>query len=125
MIHYLSRCWIGSTHDFSLLKLEFPPGQEWFRDFVIRLDLGFLGFEKVYPCKEAVLPKKKQKEQPLTVEEKATNRVKAQERIWVEHGIGGMKRYRILVDRLRTKIFEFYDDCLEVCAGLWNLYLAL
>lgn len=125
MIHYLSRCWIGSTHDFSLLKMEFPPEMEWFRDFVIRLDLGFLGFEKAYPCKEAHLPKKKKKDQSLTTEEKAANREKAQERIWVEHGIGGMKRYRILVDRLRTKMFEFYDDCLEVCAGLWNLYLAL
>ena len=125
MIHYLSSCWIGSTHDFSLLKLEFPPEQEWFRNFVVRLDLGFLGFEKVYACKEAFLPQKKKKEQDLTPEEKEANRKKAQERIWVEHGIGGMKRYRILVDRLRTKNFKFYNDCLEVCAGLWNLNLAL
>ncbi|MGV3526894.1 MAG: transposase family protein, partial [Candidatus Sericytochromatia bacterium] len=115
----------GSTHDFSLLKLEFPPEQEWFRNFVVRLDLGFLGFEKVYACKEAFLPQKKKKDQDLTPEEKEANRKKAQERIWVEHGIGGMKRYRILVDRLRTKNFKFYDDCLEVCAGLWNLNLAL
>lgn len=121
----MSDCWIGSIHDFSLLQMEFPPEKEWFRNFVVRLDLGFLGFEKVYACKEAILPQKKKKKQPLSDEEKASNREKAQERIWVEHGIGGMKRYRILMERLRTKIFEFYNDCLEVCAGLWNLNLAL
>ena len=124
MIRFLSTCWIGSTHDFSLLKVEFPPEKEWFRDFVVRLDLGFLGFDKMYACKEAVLPHKKQKEQGLSEEEKEANRQNAQERIWVEHCIAGLKRYRILVDRLRTKKFKLYDDFLEVCAGLWNFYLA-
>jgi hypothetical protein len=42
----------------------------------------------------------------------------------VEHSIGGMKRYRILSDRLRNHLIDFYDDVLEVCAGLWNFYLA-
>lgn len=125
MIHYLSVCFVGHTHDFSLLKLELPPEQGWFRDKVVRLDLGFQGFDKLYACKDAILPQKKAKGKNLSAEEKLANKEKAQERIWVEHGIGGMKRYRILVDRLRTKKFEFYDDFLEVCAGLWNLYLAL
>ena len=121
----MSVCWIGSTHDYSLLKLEFPPEQEWFRDFVVRLDLGFQGFEGLYACKEAILPQKRKKDVDLTPEQKAENREKAQQRIYVEHSIGGMKRYRILADRLRTKKFKLYDDFLEVCAGLWNLCLAL
>ena len=74
-ILYLSRCWVGKTHDFKLLKLEFPPEQDWFKNFV-------------------------------------------------EHAIGGMKRYRILADRLRLHDFDFYNDVLEVCAGLWNFQLS-
>jgi hypothetical protein len=48
----------------------------------------------------------------------------ASERIKVEHSIGGLKRYRILSDRLRTHLIDLYDDILWVCAGLWNFYLA-
>jgi hypothetical protein len=47
----------------------------------------------------------------------------ASERIIVEHSIGGMKRYRILSDRLRLHDFDFYDVILGVCAGLWNYHL--
>lgn len=35
----------------------------------------------------------------------------------------GIKRYRILSDRLITKKTERYNDFLGVCAGLWNFYL--
>jgi hypothetical protein len=45
-------------------------------------------------------------------------------RIKVDHSIGGMKRYRILSDRLRNHLIDLYDDILGVCAGLWNFYLA-
>jgi hypothetical protein len=45
-------------------------------------------------------------------------------RIKVEHSIGGMKRYRILSDRLRNHLIDLYDDILGACAGPWNFYLA-
>ena len=106
-----------------MLKMEFPPEKGWFQGLRVRLDLGYQGFEKAYACLEAILPHKKKKGQKLTDEEKAENKQKSQERIYVEHSICGLKRYRILVDRLRTKKFELYDDFLEVCAGLWNFYL--
>jgi hypothetical protein len=38
----------------------------------------------------------------------------------VEHSIGGMKRYRILSERLRMHDYEEYDLIIGVCAGLWN-----
>ena len=47
----------------------------------------------------------------------------AQQRVFIEHAIGGLKRFRILSDRFRNKIFSLYDQILEVCAGLWNFYL--
>lgn len=119
----MSDCWIGSTHDLSLLKLELPPEKGWFKNLRVRLDLGYAGFEKAYECVQAVLPKKRKKGVVLTDEEKAENKQKAQERIFVEHSLAGLKRYRILSDRLRNKKFDLYNDFLEVCAGLWNFYL--
>ena len=123
-ILYLSKCWVGKTHDFKLLKLEFPPEQNWFENFKVRVDLGYLGIAKEYVCKALSIPHKKPKKQELDAMQKLENRVFAQERVKVEHAIGGMKRYRILSDRLRMHDIDLYDDVLEVCAGLWNFQLS-
>lgn len=123
-ILYLSKCWVGKMHDFKLLKKEFPPEQNWFQNFKVRVDLGYLGIAKEYVCKALSIPHKKPKKQELNALEKLENRVFAQERVKVEHAIGGMKRYRILSDRLRLHDFGLYDVVLEVCAGLWNFQLS-
>ena len=123
-ILYVSKCWVGKTHDFKILKEEFPPEQNWFANFRIRVDLGYLGIAKEYVCKSLSIPHKKPKKQELNALEKLENRVFAQERVTVEHAIGGMKRYRILSDRLRLHDFDLYNDVLEVCAGLWNFQLS-
>lgn len=123
-ILYLSQCWVGKTHDFKLLKLEFPPEQNWFANFKIRVDLGYLGIAKEYVCKALSIPHKKPKKQELDATQKLENRIFAQERVKVEHAIGGMKRYRILSDRLRLHDIGLYNDVLEVCAGLWNFQLS-
>lgn len=123
LVRYVSYCWIGKTHDYGIFKEEFPPEQPWFQDFRVRLDLGFVGFKDDYVCKELVLPHKRKKNQELSLEQKEENKVQAGNRIWVEHAIGGMKRYRILSDRLRIHDIELYNTILGVCAGLWNFYL--
>ena len=106
-----------------MLLEEFPPEQEWFKNFRVRVDLGFLGIEKNYVCKELLLPNKKKKNQELNPVQKIENRLLARERIFVEHSIGGMKRYRILSDRLRVHDLSLYNVILGVTAGLWNFYL--
>jgi hypothetical protein len=55
---------------------------------------------------------------------KAENKALSQIRIFVEHAIGGMKRYNILVHAFRNRIENFEDDVIGVCAGLWNLVLS-
>ncbi len=55
---------------------------------------------------------------------KNQNKQFASERIFIEHSISGLKRFRILSDRLRLHDIDLYDDILGVCAGLWNFYLA-
>ena len=123
-ILYLSLCWVGKTHDYKMFQHEFPPEQPWFENFKVRLDLGFLGFDKDYHCKELFLPHKKPKKQELTPEQKAENQVFAKELIVVEHSIAGLKRYRILSDRLRLHDLDLYNQILGVCAGLWNFRLS-
>ena len=120
---YVSHCWVGKTHDYRMFQDEFPPEQDWFKDHRVRVDLGFLGFEKDYVCKELFLPHKKKNQQSLSIEQKQVNQALARERIAVEHAIGGMKRYRILSDRLRVHDIALYNTIVGVCAGLWNFYL--
>ena len=121
---YLSNCWVGKTHDYGMFKEEFPPGQNWFTNLNVRVDLGFVGFDKDYEGKKLYLPHKKPKKQELTAEQKADNKILASERIVVEHSIGGLKRYRILSDRLRMHDFDLYNQVLGICAGLWNFRLS-
>lgn len=106
-----------------MLLEEFPPDQRWFVELEVRVDLGFFGIEKDFEFKELFIPHKKPKGKELTEKQKADNKLLAGKRIAVEHALAGLKRYRILSDRLRMHDFELYDVMLEVCAGLWNFYL--
>ena len=74
-------------------------------------------------CKELFLPHKKPQKQELTAEQKSENKVLAGARRVVEHSIAGLKRYRILSDRLRLHDLDLYNQVLGVCAGLWNFRL--
>lgn len=123
-IDYLSPCFSGKVHDITLLKTVFPPEEKWFDNYSIQADLGYLGFDKSYECGEIELPIKKKKNEVLTQEQKSINQRISSQRVAVEHGIGGMKRYRILSNCLRMRDLKAYDRKLEVCAGLWNFYLS-
>jgi DDE superfamily endonuclease len=122
-IHFLSKCYVGKTHDYALLKNEFPPQEDWFSNHRVRVDSGYQGFAKDYECLEVIIPHKKPKNQELTEAQKEDNTKKSGKRIWVEHSIGGMKRYRFLSDRLRAHDIGLYNQILGICAGLWNFGL--
>jgi len=122
-VHYISYCWVGRTHDFAILKEEFPASDGWFDPFEIRLDLGYHGFAKEYPGVKMFLPQKKPRGGELTEEQKDNNRRLAKERITVEHTIGGIKRYDFLSNTCRIHDWKIYDSVLETCAGLWNLFI--
>ena len=120
----MSFCHAGKTHDYSMLKKEFSPSKDWFENFKVRVDLGYIGFDKDYKCKQIYLPRKASKKHPLTAGQKLMNQELAGQRIDIEHSIGMIKRYRILSDRLRMRDFDVYDDVIEVCAGLSNFYIS-
>lgn len=114
---------MGSFHDYKLLQFKFPPEQDWFRLKKVLIDLGFQGFLTIYKTAECEIPNKKPKGKELSEDKKKENTKFASVRVFVENAIGGMKRYRILQDRLRVRNFNFYDEVLGICAGLWNFCL--
>ena len=59
----------------------------------------------------------------MSDEQKAANKELSQVRIFIEHAIGGMKRFNILVHAFRNRKVDFEDDAIGICAGLWNLAL--
>ena len=67
---------------------------------------------------------KKNPNPQLSEEQSAANTALSRVRIFIEHAIGGMKRYNILVQTFRNRIENFEDDVIGVCAGLWNLVLS-
>jgi hypothetical protein len=130
LIVFLGRTFSGHNHDYSLLKQELPPALDWFTDINVLVDLGYLGIRSDYRGDQIEIPAKKprtSKKHPstqLSDEQKAANTVLSQVRIFVEHAIGGMKRYNILVHAFRNRKADFEDDAIGICAGLWNLILS-
>jgi len=69
-------------------------------------------------------PHKKPQKKGMTEQQKLENQTMASERIIVEQSISGLMRYRILSEKLRTQLLDFYNKIIEICAGLWNFYLS-
>ena len=67
---------------------------------------------------------KKNPNPELSAEQKSVNKALSQVHIFVEHAIGGMKRYNILVHGFCNRKEHFEDDVIGVCAGLWNFVLS-
>jgi DDE superfamily endonuclease len=114
----LSATYEGKANDKSLADLEgyrLPPGSYLYQD------MGFQGF--VLAGVTIVQPKKKPRGGELTPPEQATNRRISSIRIRIEHAIGGVKRYRIVKDKIRLLKDWIRDTVMETCCGLHNFRL--
>lgn len=128
IILFLGQTFAGHTHDYTMLKAEFPPQQAWFEEVAALLDLGYQGIRTDYQGKVDIPIKKPRKSkanpQPqLNEAQKQSNRTLAKLRIFVEHAIAGLKRYSILVAPYRNRKPGFEDNSVVVSAGLWNFLL--
>lgn len=117
-ILFLSATVEGKKHDKKLADestYHLPAGS------CLGQDTGFQGFtvEEV----TILQPKKKPKGQPLSDLDKHINTWISAFRVRVEHAIGGVKRYRIVKDRIRNWKKGFRDAVLETCCGLHNFRL--
>jgi len=119
-IRVLSPAKPGRRHDkrvtdSRLLAERIPP------HIHIWTDSGLKGLDKQRPNTHIV--KVGTKKHPLTDDERTENRLIAALRVVNEHGIGGMKRFHIMLYTLRNKIGHFDNRIAGVCAGLWNWHL--
>ena len=130
-IYFVGSLYHGSNVDMGVLKKEFPPGQGWFTGLKVLFDLGFIGVAKLYEFGELVIgekKKRKSKNNPgpkLSDEQKEKNRGVGRERIFVEHAIGRLKKFRVLKNRCRLKCGKLKNQIIGICAGLANYQLTL
>lgn len=117
-ILFLSYTHLGTTHDKKMAdedKIIFP------NDSFLWKDTGYQGYSpEGVNCFQ---PYKKPKNGALTIWQKLENKAISSVRIVVEHAIGGMKRCRIIKDRIRLYKYEIRDMVMEICAALHNFRL--
>lgn len=116
---FLSRTAEGKKHDKQLADEE--AGYRLAQYSVLYQDTGFQAFD--LDGITLMQPKKKRRGQPLTDQEKASNRAISAIRVRAEHAINGVKRFRIVKDKIRNWKPGFRDQVMETCCGLHNFRL--
>ena len=113
-----------------MFKKEFNKELNLFERFKLMVDLGYKGIESDYIAQHISIPHKKPRkskanpEPKLTDEQKKYNKEIGSKRVFVEHAIGGMKRYKCLADKFRNNRDSGIDfTMLIAAAGLWNFQL--
>lgn len=92
----------GKKHDFKLFK----ESKVLIRaDVKVIADSGYQDLQKIHG--NTFLPKKKGRNKPLTKEDKQNNTNIASQRVFNEHAIGFIKRFKIIVDRYRNRRKRF------------------
>jgi hypothetical protein len=112
---FLSETFSGSVHDKRCadeIHFIMPDDTEMLQD------TGFQGL--TIPGVTSKQPTKKPRGKELTEAQKHENRAISQERITIEHSIGGVKVFRIVKDCIRLRS-EYLRDCvMEICVGIYN-----
>jgi len=115
-LHYLSPTESGREHDKKVADeyaLYLPAGS------VLRQDLGFLGH---YPPGVVVeMPHKKPPKGGLTFSQLLYNQMLSSLRVVIEHVHSGIKRLRMVSDKLRLRGEWYRDTVMVVACGLHNL----
>jgi hypothetical protein len=117
-VRFLSDTVEGKRNDKRLADesgYQVPPGS------VLAQDAGFQGFQ--LEGVSILQPKKKPRGGELCYADKVRNRLISGIRVRIEHAIGGVKRYRIVKDKLRNWKPGFRDLVFEICCGLHNFRL--
>lgn len=118
-ILYLSATVAGSIHDKALadeMELAFWPEQ------CLLLDSGFVGYEP--EGTQTLMPIKKLPHRELAEVDKCYNRLLASVRVKVEHVMAGVKRIRIVKERIRLHGEQIRDAVMLIACGLHNLRIA-
>jgi hypothetical protein len=92
---------------------------EFLRQQYLLLDLGFVGYEP--EGVQTMLPVKKPRLGELATIDKLYNQLLASVRVKVEHVMAGLKRIRIVKDKIRQQGEQIRGHVMLVACGLHNL----
>ena len=104
----------GKKHDFRLFKESKPL---ILKDTLVQTDTGYQGIQKIHP--NSNIPFKRKRNTKLSKEEKLHNRQLASKRIFVEHVIGRLKRFKVISERYRNRRRRF-GLRFNLIAGIYN-----
>jgi len=107
----------GKRHDFRVFiesKVYFKPSTN------ALTDSGYLGLQEIHI--NTSIPKKRSKNNPLTLDDKQRNRVLSSNRVLNEHIIGLVKRFKIIADNYRKRRKRF-GLRFNLIAGVCNFEL--
>jgi len=108
----------GKKHDFRLFK----ESRVCVRfDTTITVDTGYQGLQKIHS--KTLLPKKRSKRNPLSIEDKKYNQTIASQRVLNENVISLLKRFKIIADKYRNRRKRFTLR-FNLIAGIYNYELA-
>lgn len=114
-IEFISTSYMGSVHD----KVIWDQMDIRLKDHNLLADLGFVGIEK--NCPNAILPFKKPHGKELTELQKEINKAIGSARIRVEHAFSGVKRLKIIRNKIRLRAYQIKDQVFRIAVGLHNL----
>ncbi len=86
-------------------------------------DLGFQGYAPDHV--QVVQPVKKPKNKELTHEQKSYNKEQAQQRVYVEHAIRGIKIMHIVQGKIRSHLHAWRDLVCYLACGIHNFKIYL
>lgn len=104
----------GKKHDFRLFKESKPLLS---KDILIQADTGYQGIQKIH--QKSDIPFKRKRDTALSKEEKQHNHSLASKRIFVEHVIGMLKRFKVISERYRNRRRRF-GLRFNLIAGIYN-----
>lgn len=118
-IHFLTPSYTSSTHDKAIyddLTIET-------KGIPFLMDLGFLGTEDEQNT--ILLPFKKPKGKKLTTVQKQLNQAISSLRVIVEHAFAGMKRLKMIKDKIRIPCYQKRQRIIKIAAALHNFRICM
>lgn len=113
-ILFISDSYEGSTHDKSIWEqIDFDFGE-----LNVLADLGFVGADKDQP--NVILPYKKPKNGEITAIQKDINKAIGSARVKIEHAFSGVKRLKIVRNKIRLKTYETRNQVFKIAVALHN-----
>lgn len=113
-LYFLSPSFEGSVHDKRIwdeLSVQ-TAGQNLF------MDLGFIGAQR--GRLDIILPFKKPDNGHLSLIQKQLNRALSSMRVTIEHAFGGVKRLKIIREKIRLKGFDKRELVMKIAVAFHN-----